>query len=249
MCTGWAGSLSKEWEEGGQGKGQSWPRDKESQDRAKPEGVWDESLDDDCLGKNQLRKVQKTRLTESDRSPKRESESPRNENLDRDRRRNPWERQVDIQWPKRRGTACQYREARQTLGAGMEAVPGMRLRHLASWAGAAGRGVASSPGEQAGRVRGRWQWQLAGLAMHRMWRMPSACPGTSPSGSKCLVGGQEQAACPGPPPHTCYPEQESGPGMDGQKGPGLHLHFATGYHLPYLGLRERRPQGAYLPRV
>lgn len=124
----------------------------------------------------------------------------------------------------------------------MEAVPGMRLRHLASWAGAAGPGAASSPGEQAGRVRGRWQWQLAGLAMHRMWRMPSACPGTSPSGSKCLVGGQEQAASPGPPPHTCYPEQESGPGMDRQQGPRLHLHFATGYHLPYLGLREKGPK-------
>lgn len=61
-------------------------------------------------------------------------------------------------------------------------------------------------------------------------------------------GGQEQAACPGPPPHTCYPEQESGPGMGWQKGPGLHLYFAIGYRLHYLGLRERRPLGVYLPR-
>lgn len=74
MCTGWAGSLSKEWEAGGQGKGQSWPRDKESQDRAKPEGVWDESSDDDCLGKNQLRKVQKARLTVRQKSKERVGE-------------------------------------------------------------------------------------------------------------------------------------------------------------------------------
>lgn len=75
----------------------------------------------------------------------------------------------------------------------------MGLRHLASWAGAAGPGAASSPGEQAGRVRGRWQWQLAGLAMHRMWRMPAACPSTSPSGSKCLAGGRSRRAVPGRP--------------------------------------------------
>lgn len=81
----------------------------------------------------------------------------------------------------------------------MEAVPGMRLRHLASWARAVGPGAASSPGEQAGRVRGRWQWQLAGPAMHRMWRMPSACPGTSPSGSKCLVGGRSRQPALGHP--------------------------------------------------
>lgn len=75
----------------------------------------------------------------------------------------------------------------------------MGLRHLASWAGAAGPGAASSPGEQAGRVRGRWQWQLAGPATHRMWRMPVACPGTSPSGSKCLAGGRSRQAVPDRP--------------------------------------------------
>lgn len=101
--------------------------------------------------------------------------------------------------PRRRGTACQYREARRALGPGREAVPGMGLRYLASWAGAAGPGVASSPGEQAGRVRGRWQWQLAGPTTRRMCRMPSACPSTSPSGSKCLAGGKSRQAAPGRP--------------------------------------------------
>lgn len=34
-------------------------------------------------------------------------------------------------------------------------------------------------------------------------------------------GGQEQAGCPRPPPHTCCLERGSGPGMGGQKQPGL----------------------------
>lgn len=32
--------------------------------------------------------------------------------------------------------------------------------------------------------------------------------------------------------------------MGRQKGPGLCLHYTTGYCLPYLGLQERRPRGA-----
>lgn len=82
----------------------------------------------------------------------------------------------------------------------------MGLRHLASWAGAAGPGAASSPGEQAGRVRGRWQWQLAGLAMHRMWRMLGRLPRHVPQRKQMPGRGQEQASCPRPPPHTCCPE-------------------------------------------
>lgn len=85
------------------------------------------------------------------------------------------------------------------LGAGREAIPGMGLRHLASWTGAAGPGAGSSPGEQVGRVRGRWQRQLAGHAMRRMWRMPAACPSKSPSGSKCLAGGRSRQAALGRP--------------------------------------------------
>lgn len=37
--------------------------------------------------------------------------------------------------------------------------------------------------------------------------------------------------------------------MGRQKQPGLRLRYATGHRLPYLGLRGRKPQGAYLPRV
>lgn len=62
-------------------------------------------------------------------------------------------------------------------------------------------------------------------------------------------GGQEQAGCPRPPPHTCCLERGSGPGIGGQKQPGLRLHYATGHPLPYLSLRGRKPQGAYLSRV
>lgn len=74
-------------------------------------------------------------------------------------------------------------------------------RHLATWAEASGPGAAFSPREaagRAGRVR-RWWWQLAGLAKRRMWRMPAACPGMSPSGSKCLVGGRSRQAALGHP--------------------------------------------------
>lgn len=77
------------------------------------------------------------------------------------------------------------------LGAGKEVMPAVGLRHLASWVGTTGwywRGC-SFPREQAGRVKGRWQWQLAGYAMIRMQRMPAACPSMSPRGSKCLGRG------------------------------------------------------------
>ena len=68
--------------------------------------------------------------------------------------------------------------------------------------------------------------------------MPPACPGMSPSGSKCLAGGRSRQAAL-QPPHTCCPEPESH-----SQWIGLCLHCATGHFLPYLGLQKRRPQGA-----
>lgn len=162
------------------------------------------------------------------------------------------ERQLYLQWTKERQTVRGPQEGAKPvnkgkpggkLEAGKETVPGMGLRHLASWAGAAVPGRVS-PGEQAGRVRGRWQQQLARLAMHRMWRMPAACPGTSPSGSKCLAGGRSRQATPGRPSHLLPSEQGSGPGLGRQKEPGQRLHHISRHGLSYLGITGRRPPKA-----
>lgn len=128
------------------------------------------------------------------------------------------------------------------LGAGKETMPGVGLRHLASWAGTTGwGGGAPFPGEQAGRVKGRWQWQLAGHAMSRMQRMPAACPSMSPRGSKCLGRGQEQAGCPGPPPHTCYPLIE-GQALTWKSKRGQDCDPIMPLDsLPYLNFRDSRP--------
>lgn len=112
--------------------------------------------------------------------------------------------------PVSRGKTCRKPRA------GRNTMPGMRLRHLASRAGASrGGGGYSPPGGQAGTVEGRWQWQLAGHAISRMWRMPVACPSMSPSGSKCLAGGRSRQAVLTRP---LTPAEGSDPATGGQIG-------------------------------
>lgn len=93
---------------------------------------------------------------------------------------------------------------RLTLRARRKVVPGTGLRHLASWDGATGPGAASFPGEQ-GEVH-REVAMAAGRPGHAQnVENASACPGMSPSGSKCLAGGRSRQAAQ-QPPHTCCPK-------------------------------------------
>lgn len=90
----------------------------------------------------------------------------------------------------------------------------MAPRHLASWVGTTGwywgGGV---PSWGTGGKSQREVAMAAGWPCHdQNAENAAACPSMSPRGSKCRGRGwgreQEQAGCPGPPPHTCCPLRE-----------------------------------------
>lgn len=81
----------------------------------------------------------------------------------------------------------------------------MGLRHLASWAGPAGPGAASSlgrGGKSQKEVAMAAGWPGHAQNVENAGRLPRHVP----QRKQMPGGGQEQAGCPGPPPHTCCPE-------------------------------------------
>lgn len=124
------------------------------------------------------------------------------------------------------------------------------------WAGVTGPwGRLPSPRSRRGRSQrggGAGSWLAVPCVECGECRQPApACP---PAEANAWRGGrgQEQAGCPGPPPHTCCPLMGgSGPGtgMGRQKGLGPQQPLgATGHNQPYLDLREDWPRAAYLLR-
>lgn len=88
--------------------------------------------------------------------------------------------------------AYQFGEARQKPGAGREAVPRMGLRHLASWAGPAGPGAASSlgrGGKSQKEVAMAAGWPGHAQNVENAGRLPRHVP----QRKQMPGGGQEQA--------------------------------------------------------
>jgi hypothetical protein len=115
---------------------------------------------------------------------------------------------------------------------------------------ALGRGL-SSPGEQTGRVRGRWQGSWLAMPCTECGECRQPAPACPPAEANAWRGAEARAGrLPwATPSHLLPSDGGSDPSMGGQKGPGSWSQCATGHILPYLGLEGRSPQGTCFPRA